>query len=133
MIYLSNWSVLRSLSALPMLTSLDIVLNDINTGLDQSSCQIIAEIVPMLVHFGIFFRRRNGLSHPDDGVPLTGIDPTLPIEEDGDPDSESFLESIFNEYQMSIEDIRRRILRLSLYAEPLIVVEEEGCGLTVWL
>ncbi len=139
----SNWSVLRSLSALPMLTSFHIVLNDMNTGLDETSCQIITETVPMFVHFGICFRRQNGLSHPNDVVSadmeaallqeLLIEDPTLTIEDHDDADGELFLASVFDKYRMSIEEIHRRILCLPFHIEPLIVVEEEGCGLTVWL
>lgn len=139
----SNWSVLRSLPALPMLTSLHIALNDISTGLDKHTCHIIAETVPMLVHFGICFRRRMKRSNPDRVfssthteptiAELLAADPTLIIEEDEDVDSDSFMESVFEEYRMSIEEIRRRILYLSVHTKPLIVVEEEDCGLTVWL
>ena len=139
----SNWSVLCSLSALPMLISLHIVLNDMKTGLDETSCQIIAETVPMFVHFGICFRRQNGLPHPNDFAPSVDIDPvilelliedpTIIIEDDDDADDVSFLASVFDKYRMSIEEIRRRILCLPFHIEPLIVVEEEGCGLTVWL
>ena len=139
----SNWSVFRSLSVLPMLTSLHIVLNDISTGLDEHTCHIIAEAVPTLAHFGICFRRRmlpsnpNRVLSPADTGPtiaeLLAADPTLVIEEDDDVDSPSFMQWVFEEYRVSIEEIHRRILCLSVHRKPLIVVEEEGCGLTVWL
>jgi hypothetical protein len=138
----SDWSILRSISALPMLISLHIVLDHMNTGLDETSCQIIAETSPMFVHFAICFRRQNGLpspdriAHPVEMDPailqLLANDPTIMIIEDGDDDSLSFLESVFDEYRTSVEEIRCRILRLPFHIEPLIVVEEGGCGLTVW-
>ena len=114
-----------------------------NTSLDETSCQIIAETVPMFVHFGICFRRQSGLSHPNDVassvdmdpsiLELLAADPTLIIGDDDDGYDASFLASMFDGYRMSIEEIRRRILYLPFHIEPLIVVEEEGCGLTVWL
>jgi hypothetical protein len=142
----SDWSMLRSISALPMLISLYIVLDHVNTGLDETSCQIIAETSPMFVHFAICFRRQNGLSPPDRIahsyemdpaiLQLLANDPTMIIDDDDDDDddddSSSFLESVFDEYRTSIEEIRCRILRLPFHIEPLIVVEEGGCGLTVW-
>jgi hypothetical protein len=140
----NNWFTLRSLSALPMLTSLHITLNDMNTGLDDISCQIIAETVPMFVHFGIYFRRKSGKPRPDyvdhcvqfDPAlfDLHVDDPTIPLIYDEDDEEDmSLLESVFDKYQTSIEELHRRILRLSFHMKTLIVVEEEGCGLTVWL
>ncbi|CAF5018562.1 unnamed protein product [Rotaria sp. Silwood1] len=138
----SNWSILRSLSALPMLTSLHIIMKDMNTGLDDISCQIIAETVPISVHFGICFRRSSGMPKPDSIdhcikfdpalVNLTN-DPTVPIiddedydndEEDEDYEDLTFSESIFDIYRASIKELHTRILRLSSHMKPLIVVEE---------
>jgi hypothetical protein len=120
---------------------LHIVFDDINTGLDELSCQIIAETVPMLVHFGIYFRNRNGhcgcdcVNHCVERRPthfdFDVNDPTNPIivhEEDM-----ALLNSLFSIYHGSIEEIHRRILRLSFHTKPLIVVEEGGYGLNVWL
>ncbi|CAF4191651.1 unnamed protein product [Rotaria magnacalcarata] len=162
----SNWSTLRSLSALPMLTSLHIVINDMNTGLDDISCQIIAETVPMFVNFGICFRRDSGMPPCDSVDHCIEFDPALidvandftsPIiddeddedNEDGDyedcedgdyedyeddqDDDLAFLESIFDFYRASIKELHRRILCLPFHMKPLIVIEEGGCGLTVWL
>ena len=142
----SNWSTLRSLSALPMLTSLHIVINDMNTGLDDISCQIIAETVPIFVHFGICFRRDSGMP-PGRGSfdHCIEFDPalidvandfirTIIDDEDNADDDLAFLESIFDVYRTSIKELHRRILCLSLFhMKPLIVIEEGGCGLTVWL
>ena len=145
----NNWSVLRSLSALPMLNSLQIVLNDMEMGLDEHSCQIIAETVPMLVHFGICFRNQRGRPKPYDidyyvlnpadlGFDLNNLTADdinylsnliIEIEE---IDVE-FVTSLFDMYRGSIEEIHRRILDLSFETKPLIVVEEGGYGLDVWL
>ncbi|CAF2741016.1 unnamed protein product [Rotaria sp. Silwood2] len=153
----SNWSTLRSLSALPMLTSLHIVINDMNTGLDDISCQIIAETVPMFVHFGIRFRRDSGMPPRDSVDHCIEFDPALIdvandftssiIDDEDNEDNEdedyennededddlAFLESIFDVYRASIKELHRRILCLSFHMKPLIVIEEGGCGLTVWL
>jgi len=135
----SNWSTFRSLSALPMLTSLHITLHDIDTGFDDINCQIIAETVPMFVHFGICFRRsseksrRNSVDHCVQFIPAL-FDPTIPIIEDDEDDEDLVsLESRFDVYKTSIKELHRRILRLSFHMKPLIVIEKEGCGLTVWL
>ena len=144
---LNNWSVLRSLSALSMLISLHIVLKDMETGLDEDTCQIIAETVPRFVHFGICFRNQRGRSHPD-GVDHYVLNPAdlgfdlnnltaadidymnnLIVEEYVD---DRLLDSVFDMYHASIEELHRRILRLSLYRKPLIVVEDEGYGLDIW-
>lgn len=58
-------SVFRSLSSLPMLRSLHIVLNDMATYLDQLTCEILAESVPMLATFAIYFRSQTGISTPE--------------------------------------------------------------------
>ncbi len=139
----TNWSVLRSLSALPMLTSLHIVFENINTGLDELSCQIIAETVPMLVHFGIYFRSKSGIPTSDDEDEAQNVQFDLAefgfdadelenlIVEDDDDDLE-LLESLCNMYRTSIKELHRCILCSPFRSEPLIVVEEEGYGLTVW-
>ncbi|CAF4846538.1 unnamed protein product, partial [Rotaria sp. Silwood2] len=128
----SNWSTLRSLSALPMLTSLHIVINDMNTGLDDISCQIITETVPMFVHFGIHFRRDSGMPPRDSVVHCIEFDPALidvandftsPIiddedDENNEDDDLAFLESIFDVYRASIKELHRRILCLSFHMKP---------------
>lgn len=112
----SNWSILRSLSSLPMLASLDIVIHDADTAFDHTICQIIAETVPMLVHFSIRFRNSTGLPHDDDGdVRLATV------------------RAAFNDYQTSIKELHRCILCSTSHMKPLIVIEDGGCGLTVWL
>ena len=111
----NNWSVLSSFSALPMLVSLDIVIHDSDTGLDQSSCQMIAQTVAMLVHFSIRFRKSTE-------VPCNDVDDRVPI-----------LEKVFYHYQASIKELYRRILSATSHLKPLIALEEKFCGLTLWL
>jgi hypothetical protein len=138
----TNWSVLRSLSALPMLTSLHIVFEDVNTVLDELSCQIIAETIPRLVHFGIYFRSQSGRSTMSDfdnhnvefdpaEFGFNADEMANLVIEDVEVD-EVLKESLSNMYLTSIKEIHRRILCLPFHTEPLIVVEEEGYGLTVW-
>ena len=144
----NNWSVLRSLSALPKLTSLHIVLNDMQTGLNEHTCQIIAEMVPIFVHFGICFRNQSGklrsdfldhyvLNPADFGFDLNNLTAfqidyltNLVVEKDSD---DGLSNSVYDMYCATIEELHRRILRLPLHPKPLIVVEEEGYGLDVWL
>ena len=141
-----DWSVLRSLSSLPKLTSLHIVFHDMNTNLDQDSCQIIAEAASMLIHFGISFRRRcNGLTfEPDyDNPPtiiepyvwyMSNVDPSLVIGGNRNLDHgiAQFLKSVINSYQKSIDEIRHHILSLLSPEAVTIVVEEGEYGLTAW-
>ena len=144
----NNWSVLRSLSSLPMLNSLHIVLKDMETGLDEHTCQIIAETVPMFVHFAIYFRNQCGRYDHDciDHYVLNPADLSFDLDNLTDVDIDYLTNlnvyedtfdrlpgSVFDMYQASIEELHRRILRLPLNTKPLIVVEEEGYGLDVWL
>lgn len=138
----SNWSILHSLSALPMLTSLHIVMKGMDTGLDDISCEIIAETVPIFVHFGIRFRSSFAMSKPECIDHCVQSDSTFPIiakeyyddDEVEEDDTDSTISgSIFDIYRASIEELHSHILRLSSDMKPLIVVEEGGCGLTVWL
>ena len=116
-------------------------VDDVNTGLDELSCQIIAETVPMLVHFGIYFRSRTGhcgracVNHCVQPSPtvfnLDANDPTNPIIQFEHIDT-ALLDSLFSMYHGSIEELHHRISRLSFHTKPLIFVEEEGYGLNVW-
>ena len=145
-----NWSVLRSLSALPMLTSLHIVLKDMETGLDEQSCEIIAEMVPMFVHFGICFRAQRGrpkcvggggtnhyvLNPADFGLDINNpadLEYITELVYEPEEINEEYVNSLFDMYYASIKELHRRILRSSFRSKPLIVVEEEGYGLNIWL
>lgn len=139
-----NWRILQSLSALTMLTSLYIILDDVCEDIDEASCQIIAETALRLVHFGIYFRRQVILPTPDIPTSMDHLD-----HQDLDVDLEAISNDSFEDYfgpvdymhwhcifeqcRAAIEQIRRCILRGSCSPEPLIVIEEEGCGLTAWL
>ncbi|CAF0955603.1 unnamed protein product [Adineta steineri] len=139
---LTDWSVFRSLSSLPKLISLQIVIKDMDTILDENSCQIIAETALMFAHFGLCFRRQDAPPDPDDLnrpvemdpaiLALLAADPTLTISDEIEPCDISFLESTINKYQTCIKDRRHRILNLLFHVKPLIVVEDGDCGLTVW-
>ena len=136
-----NWSVLLSLSTLPMLTSLHIILHDMDTGLDSTACQIIAETAPMLAHFGISFRQQRGLSLRD-YVPPTEEElaaewqadllanpwlAQLPIVEDDDDDDRPNLKELADSYRMSVEKYVREsyIYRLTRKLWLLLKKEEE--------
>ena len=144
----NNWSVLRSLSALPKLTSLHIVLKNVETGLDENTCQIIAEIVPMLVHFSFCFRSQRGRSEVDgiDHYVMNPVDFGFDLNNLTDADIdyltnliikpdiyERLPASVHDMYHASVEELHRRILGLPFYTKPLVVVEEEGYGLDIWL
>ena len=109
----NNCSVLSSISPLPMVVSLDIVIHDSDTGLDQSNCQIIAQTGPMLVHFSIRFPKSTE-------VPYNDVDDRVTI-----------LEKVFHHYQASIKELYRRILSATSHLTSFIALEEEFCGLTL--
>ena len=111
----TNWSTLHSLSSLSKLISFDIVIHDADTGLDQSICQIIAQTVPMLIHFSIRFRHSTGLPHSYVDHHVTTLKKT------------------FSDYQTSIKELYHQIFYSTLYMKRLIVLEEGSCGLTIWL
>ena len=69
---------------------------------------------------------------PQDLLDELGNDIIYDPEWEESDDDDSFLKSMFETYQSSIEELRRRILGLTCSSDPLIVVEEGGCGLTVW-
>ena len=50
-----------------------------NTGLDDINCQIIAETVPIVVHFGNRFRRDSGMPGYDQALIDVANDFTSPI------------------------------------------------------
>ena len=56
-----KWSELRSLSALPKMSSLRLTLFDVTTTPDETSCQIIAEVASTMADFSFCFQRSNGL------------------------------------------------------------------------
>jgi hypothetical protein len=102
-----NWSVLRSLSSLPMIKSLRILLNNMINILNDDTCKIIAETIPILVDFVICFRWKRGKR-------------------------DAHVDFVFNNHQVFIEKLHRRIVLLPLDRMPNILVENGGCGLMAW-
>jgi hypothetical protein len=74
--------------------------------LDDTTCQLLADPATTLADFGFCFRKRF-IGHV--------VDLDLP-----------------DERLIFIEELRRRILLLSVDRQPLSAVESDGCGLTVW-
>ncbi|CAF4959241.1 unnamed protein product [Rotaria sp. Silwood1] len=102
-----DWTALRKLSSLPELNSLRMLLYNMHIPPDDTSCQIIAEIVPIISDFSFCFRRHH-------------------YQAVYDVDSAEMKQSSF------IEQLKNHILALSLNKQPYIVVEEGTSGLTVW-
>jgi hypothetical protein len=101
-----NWTALRTLCALPLLRSLRVITYDIHMCPDDTDCQILAETTLLLVDFSFSFRRLAGF--------------------DCDP------KSIFNMYRLFIEQLRDRILAISLDHKRYCIIEKDGCGLVIW-
>jgi hypothetical protein len=101
----ADWTALRKLSSLPLLKSLRILLYGMHNPPDDTSCQIIAEIAPVLSDFSICFRR---VYH----------------QEAYDIDLASKKHCLF------IEQLRKHIL-LSLTSQPYVFVEKDASGLII--
>ncbi|CAF4470419.1 unnamed protein product [Rotaria socialis] len=95
-----DWTALRKLSSLPELNSLRVLLYNMHISPDDTSCQIIADVAPMISDFSFCFRRRH-------------------YQAVYDLDSAQMKQSSF------IEQLKNRILALSLNKQPYIVVEED--------
>ncbi|CAF4968444.1 unnamed protein product [Rotaria sp. Silwood1] len=103
----TDWTALRILSSLPLLKSLRILLYDIHNSPDDASCQIIAGIASTLSDFSFCFR-------------------CLYRQGPYDIDLASKKHCLF------VEQLRKRILLLSLNKRPYIFVEKEASGLIIW-
>jgi hypothetical protein len=103
-----DWTALRALSTLPLLNSLRVILYGMHIPPDDTNCQIIAETVPMLSDFSFCFRRIYHQNPPYDYA------------------------SAYKKHSLFIEQLRNRILILSLNEQPYVFVEEDGCGLIIW-
>ena len=101
-----NWNLFRAFSALPLLKSLHVVVYDIPFMLDDQTCQIIAESVLMLANFVFCFRRKR--------------------------DEHYNVNRVFDQHRTFIEQLCNRILLLSQDKQPYVIVEGDGCGLTIW-
>jgi hypothetical protein len=102
-----DWTVLRTLSTFPRLKSLRLLLYDMHITPDSTSCQIIAEIAPIVSDFGFCFRRFYG-------------------EMDYDIKTVNMKHSLF------IEQLQNRILALPLNKQPYIVRDQDGHGIIIW-
>ena len=102
----SNWSILRSLSALPILVLMIVFVRLLQK---RYQCWFI------LIFVSVDSSR---LSHNND---------------DNEDDRFATLKTTSNDYQASIKALHRRILCSTLHMKPLIVIEEESCELFVWL
>lgn len=102
-----NWTVLCTLSTLPRLISLRVLLYEMRVPPDDASCQIIAETVPIVSDFSFCFRRLNGQIDYDIDVAYT-------------------------KHSLFIQQLKNRILQLPLNEQTYINVEEDGCGIIIW-
>ncbi|CAF1293778.1 unnamed protein product [Rotaria magnacalcarata] len=103
-----NWNSLHVLSLLPLLKSLRVVVYNEKKILDSKDCQIIVKILSMLNNFAFCFRTNNDYCRD------TAID-------------------IYDVYGKSIVNLRHHIFTLLLDQQFNIIIESDGCGLTVWL
>jgi hypothetical protein len=102
-----DWTAFRILSTLPLLISLRVLLYDMDVPPDDTSCQIIAETAVLVLDFCFCFR-------------YPGLARNYHID------------GIYTKHSLFIEQLRNRILALSLNEQPYIVVEKDGYGLIIW-
>ena len=103
----NDWTVLRTLSTLPRLISLRVLLYNMRISPDATSCQIIAETATIVSDFGFCFRRSN-------------------YEIDYD------IDAVYMEHSLFIEQLQNRILALLLNEQPYVVREQDGHGIIIW-
>ncbi|CAF1400667.1 unnamed protein product [Adineta steineri] len=102
-----DWTALHTLSTLPLLNSLRIILYGMHSPPDGTNCQIIAETTPNLLDFSFCFRRINCEDRYD-------------------------IKSAFKKHCLFIKQLRNSILNLSLNKKAYDYVEKDGCGLIMW-
>jgi len=102
-----DWTAFRILSTLPLLISLRVLLYEMDVPPDDINCQIIAETASMVSDFCFCFRYRYAARDYD----VVGT---------------------YTKHSLFIEQLRNRILALSLNQQPYIVVEKDGYGLIIW-
>ncbi|CAF1006048.1 unnamed protein product [Rotaria sordida] len=103
----NDWADLRTLSTIPFLNSLRILLYGMVIPPDDISCQILAETASMVSDFCFSFRRKYYQN-------IYNFDVTHPQQ------------------YLFIKQLRNNILALPLNKKPRIVVEKDGYGLIVW-
>ena len=107
---LPNWPlVLHSLSTMPQLTSLRIFMYDLLKTVDDHSCQMIAKAVSSLTDFSFCFRY-----------------------EYCSPEDDQFLPMAFKDHAKCIKELCRCILLFTGDRNSHHVIEDDGCGVTVW-
>ncbi|CAF2487096.1 unnamed protein product [Rotaria sp. Silwood2] len=102
-----DWIALSTLSNLPLLSSLRILLYAMYISPDDTSCEHIAKTAIMVSDFSFCFRRRYYQGAYD-------------------------INLVYTKHSLFIEQLRNRIVALSLNKEPYVVVDEDGCGLVIW-
>ncbi|CAF4055709.1 unnamed protein product [Rotaria sordida] len=103
----NDWNDLPTLSTLPFLKSLRILLYGINIPPNDTICQIIAETASTISDFCFCFRRKNHQNRRN-------------------------FDGAHTKQSLFIEQLRNNILALPLNEKPQIVVEKDGYGLIVW-
>ncbi|CAF3366082.1 unnamed protein product [Rotaria sp. Silwood2] len=103
----NDWSDLPTLSTLPFLKSLRILLYGMNNPPNDTSCQIIAETASTISDFCFCFRRKNHQNRRNFDCAHTA-------------------QSLF------IMQLRNSIIALPLNEKPRLVVEKDGYGLIAW-
>jgi hypothetical protein len=103
----NDWTALRTLSNLPLLNSLHILLYNMRIPPDDISCHIIAETAPLVSSFFLCFRRRGS-------------------ENDYD------IDLAYEKHSLFIKQLGNYIVTLSLNQEPYINFEKGGCGIIIW-
>lgn len=88
--------------------SLRITVYNLETVLEDEDCQIIAGRAPMLIDFVFCFRRFEGAADDDDN-------------------------DLFNIHRKSISNLHHYISILLLDQQHKVIIEADGCGLTIWL
>jgi hypothetical protein len=102
-----DWTVLRTLSTLPRLKSLRLLLYDMRDPPNDTSCQIIAETALIVTDFAFCFRRLSGQIDYD-------------------------IRAVRMKQSLFIEQLKNRILTLTLNKQPYIVTDQDGHGFIIW-
>ncbi|CAF1222618.1 unnamed protein product [Rotaria sordida] len=107
---IGDWTSLRILADLPLLNSLRVVLYNMLSPPNNSSCIIIAETALKITDFGFCFRhcRYHYVKHDYD------------------------INLIFMKHCLFIERLRNLIVIMSVNKQRYIVVDEDGSGIFVW-
>ncbi|CAF3140209.1 unnamed protein product, partial [Rotaria sp. Silwood2] len=105
-----DWTALRTLSTLPLLNSLRVLLYNMLNPPDDTSCKVIAETALIVADFGLCFRRYH--YH------------YVKLNYD--------IDLVYTKHSLFIERLRNCIVTLSQNEELYIVIDEDGCGIFIW-